>query len=70
MAARLRRQIAEGTCAASAPVPSITALSGQYGHARETCAKALHVLEAEGLVVRIPGLGYHVAQRAIMARSP
>lgn len=65
MAARLRRQISEGTYAPAAPVPSITVLSEQYGHARQTCAKALRVLADEGLLVRIPGLGYHVAQRPL-----
>ena len=42
------------------PTPSITTLSQEYGHARQTCAKALRVLEDEGLLVRIPGLGYYV----------
>jgi DNA-binding GntR family transcriptional regulator len=42
------------------PTPSITTLSQQYGHARQTCAKALRTLEDEGLLVRIPGLGYYV----------
>ena len=62
-AARLRQQISEGTYAPGAPVPSITVLAAPYGHARQTCARALRVLEGEGLLVRIPGLGYHVAQR-------
>ena len=65
MAARLRRQISAGTFAPAAPVPSITVLGEQYGHARQTCAKALQALAAEGLLVRIPGLGYHVAQRPV-----
>jgi DNA-binding GntR family transcriptional regulator len=60
LAALLRRQIAEGTLSAGMPTPSITTLSQQYGHARQTCAKALRVLEDEGLLVRIPGLGYYV----------
>lgn len=63
IAARLRRQISAGTYAAGAAAPSITVLSAQYGHARQTCAKALQVLAGEGLLVRIPGLGYHVARR-------
>jgi DNA-binding GntR family transcriptional regulator len=42
------------------PTPSITTLSQQYGHARQTCAKALRTLEDEGLLTRIPGLGYYV----------
>jgi len=56
----VRRQIAEGTLAPGMPTPSITTLSQQYGHARQTCAKALRTLEDEGLLVRIPGLGYYV----------
>jgi DNA-binding GntR family transcriptional regulator len=60
LTARLRRQIAEGILAPSMPAPSITALSQEYGHARETCAKALRIVEAEGLLTRIPGLGYYV----------
>src|SRR6516225_8117295 len=58
LAALLRRQIAEGTLTPGMPTPSITTLSQEYGHARQTCAKALRVLEDEGLLVRIPGLGY------------
>jgi ribosomal protein S19E (S16A) len=60
LAAMLRRQIADGTLAAGMPTPSITTLSQQYGHARQTCAKALRTLEDEGLLTRIPGLGYYV----------
>ena len=60
LAALLRRQIAEGALAPGTPTPSITTLSQQYGHARQTCAKALRTLEDEGLLVRIPGLGYYV----------
>jgi DNA-binding GntR family transcriptional regulator len=60
LAARIRRDIAEGTLAPGMPTPSITTLSQQYGHARQTCAKALRVLVDEGLLARIPGLGYYV----------
>ena len=62
LAARLRREIAEGTLAPGMPTPSITTLSQQYGHARQTCARALRTLEDEGLVTRIPGLGYYVTR--------
>ena len=64
LAARLRREIAEGTLAPGMPTPSITTLSQQYGHARQTCAKALRTLEDEGLLTRIPGLGYYVTGTA------
>jgi DNA-binding GntR family transcriptional regulator len=46
------------------PTPSITTLSQQYGHARQTCAKALRTLEEDGLLTRIPGLGYYVTATA------
>jgi len=62
LAARLRREIAEGKLSPGMPTPSITTLSQEYGHARQTCAKALRTLEDEGLLTRIPGLGYYVAR--------
>jgi DNA-binding GntR family transcriptional regulator len=64
----LRRQIAEGILAPGMPTPSITTLSQQYGHARQTCAKALRILEEEGLLTRIPGLGYYVTGNAAAAK--
>ncbi len=36
-------------------------MSQEYGHARQTCSKALGVLVKEGLLIRYPGLGYYVA---------
>ena len=35
-------------------------LSQEHGHARPTCSRALRILEDEGLLTRIPGLGYYV----------
>jgi GntR family transcriptional regulator len=61
LAAELRRAIADGTYPPGTPTPSITTLSQQYGHARQTCAKALRLLVDEGLLTRYPGLGYYVA---------
>lgn len=60
LAARIRKDIADGKLAPGHPTPSITTLSQEYGHARQTCAKALRVLEDEGLLTRVPGLGYYV----------
>ena len=37
LADRLRRQVLDGTLTPGSPVPSITTLSQQYGHARKTC---------------------------------
>jgi len=61
LAAELRRDIANGRLQPGKPTPSITTLSQQYGHARQTCAKALRMLVDEGLLIRYPGLGYYVA---------
>ena len=61
LAAELRRAIAAGKYPPGSPTPSITTLSQQYGHARQTCAKALRMLVDEGLLIRYPGLGYYVA---------
>jgi DNA-binding GntR family transcriptional regulator len=68
LAADLRRAIADGTYSPGSPTPSITTLSQQYGHARQTCAKALGVLVDEGLLIRYPGLGYYVAGRPAAGR--
>jgi DNA-binding GntR family transcriptional regulator len=61
LAAELRRQITEGKLPPGSPTPSITTLTQDHGHARQTCAKALRLLVDEGLLIRYPGLGYYVA---------
>jgi DNA-binding GntR family transcriptional regulator len=61
IAAVVRRGIAEGRWRPGDPVPSITTLSQEHGVARQTAAKALRLLEDEGLLTRVPGLGYYVA---------
>ena len=43
---------------------SIKYLSQEHGVARQTAAKALQLLEREGLVGRFPGIGYVVAHDA------
>ena len=60
LAADVRKAIADGKYPPGSPTPSITTLSQQSGHARQTCAKALNVLVDEGLLIRYPGLGYYV----------
>ena len=52
---------AAGLLSPGQPLPSITELAREHGHARVTCGKAYRLLEAEGLVTRYPGLGYYVA---------
>ena len=61
LAGVLRKAIAAGTYPPGTATPSITTLSQEYGHARQTCSKALGVLVKEGLLIRYPGLGYYVA---------
>ena len=60
LAARLRRQILDGEVAPGQRVPSITALSQELRCARQTCGKAVRLLEQEWLLTFIPGLGYYV----------
>jgi len=52
LVAILRKGIADGSYPAGTATPSITTLSQQYGHARQTCSKALNVLVKEGLLAR------------------
>jgi DNA-binding GntR family transcriptional regulator len=61
LAAVLRERILDGTLRPGETVPSITTLVTEHGGwARQTCAKALRMLEAEGLLVRVQGLGYFI----------
>jgi GntR family transcriptional regulator len=60
LAAMIRRDISEGRLRRGQPTPSITSLSREHGHARQTCSKVLRMLERERLVARFPGLGYYV----------
>ena len=60
LAGLLRGKITSGDLAPGSPAPSITRLCREHGHARQTCAKAMRLLEAEGLLHRVPGLGYYV----------
>lgn len=61
LAGMVRQEISEGRLGRGQPTPTVTLLSRRYGHARETCSKALRLLEGEGLVTRVPGLGYYVS---------
>ena len=61
LAGVIRKAIIAGKYPPGSATPSITTLSQDYGHARQTCSKALGVLVKEGLLIRYPGLGYYVA---------
>jgi len=60
LAAIVRQQIIDGKLRPGGPAPSITFFSQEHGHARPTCSRALRMVEDEGLLTRIPGLGYYV----------
>ncbi|HEX4829761.1 MAG TPA: winged helix-turn-helix domain-containing protein [Trebonia sp.] len=60
IADEVRELITSGQIARGKPAPSISELSGQYGTARQTAAKALRMLVDEGLLTRYPGIGYYV----------
>lgn len=62
LATIVRLQITDGTLEPGQPAPPITRLSQEHGHARPTCGKALRMMEREGLLTRIPGLGYYVTR--------
>ena len=62
MANMLRTLILAGTYEPGHPVPSIGQMHQETGHARPTCAHALHVLVEEGLLTFIPGHGYIVGE--------
>jgi GntR family transcriptional regulator len=63
VAARVRALIESGEIQPQRPVPSTRTLVERYGVARQTAAKALGVLAAEGLIYRVPGRGWFVAER-------
>jgi DNA-binding GntR family transcriptional regulator len=69
LAARLRNQILSGEVAPGHPVPSITTLSQEFGHSRQTCGKAMQLLEREELLTFIPGLGYYVTGSRVVDRG-
>jgi len=61
LAAFIREQISDGKLAPGGPLPSIAALRREQGHSRQTAGKAMRVLADEGLIYRVPGLGYYVS---------
>jgi GNAT superfamily N-acetyltransferase len=63
LAASLRAQIRTGKLAVGVRVPSIQSLLEASRCSRQTCGKALRLLEQEGLLRRVPGLGYHVIRQ-------
>jgi GntR family transcriptional regulator len=64
LAALIRDQIASGTLAPGGRLPSIAVLRRQHAHSRQTVGKAMRILENEGLIYRVPGLGYYISREA------
>ncbi|HEX6526773.1 MAG TPA: winged helix-turn-helix domain-containing protein [Streptosporangiaceae bacterium] len=60
LAAFLRKEIASGRLGPGSRLPSITVLCRERKTSRRTAARAMRVLESEGLIQRVPGLGYFV----------
>jgi DNA-binding GntR family transcriptional regulator len=67
LAALIREQIASGTLAPGGPLPSIATLRREHGHSRQTVGKAMRILEGEGLIHPVPGLGYFISSAAAAA---
>ena len=63
IARMLREMISSQALPPGSPAPSITRLCREHGHARQTCGRAMRLLEDEGTLHRVPGLGYYVTCR-------
>jgi DNA-binding GntR family transcriptional regulator len=59
--AKLRDRIESDYYTAGKPIGSIADLHTETGLSRQTIGRALQLLENEGLIERVPGLGYFVA---------
>jgi GntR family transcriptional regulator len=65
MAGLIRQQIVNGKLKPGDSSPSISTLVQEHGHARQTCSKAFKLLMDEGLLFRVPGLGYFVSNSLV-----
>jgi len=61
VAATWRETIEAGKVVSGDPLPSINIQCEETGFSRQTVGKALRLLESQGLIYRVPGLGYFVA---------
>lgn len=60
LATFLRGQVRSGELAPGSRVSSITVLCREHQTSRRTAGRAMQILEDEGLLIRVPGLGYFV----------
>jgi DNA-binding GntR family transcriptional regulator len=65
----LRSRIEDGTYKPHELMPSVNQLNGETGYSRHTITRALRILQDEGVVERIPGLGYGPTDRARQLRN-
>jgi DNA-binding GntR family transcriptional regulator len=61
----IRAHIGDGSLVPGEPIPSIAVLCRVHGYSRSTVSKGLRLLEAEGLLCRVRGLGYYVASESL-----
>ena len=57
----LRQDIDKGVLVPGSAMPSITRLCKIYECSRRPAGRAMQILESEGVIYRVPGLGYFVA---------
>jgi GntR family histidine utilization transcriptional repressor len=62
LAGTLEEGIQSGRHTKGKRLPSIGELCHETGLSRQTVGKALRLLESEGLIERVPGLGYFVPE--------
>ncbi|HZR55154.1 MAG TPA: winged helix-turn-helix domain-containing protein [Streptosporangiaceae bacterium] len=60
LASHVREQIMSGELTAGDRLPSIGTLCREHATSRRTAGRAMRLLEDEGWLVRVPGLGYFV----------
>lgn len=53
----LARRLGEGEY--QGKMPALPALAAEFGVSVDVLQRAMQILEAEGLVTRVPGLGYY-----------
>jgi DNA-binding transcriptional MocR family regulator len=63
VADELRSQIADGRLPAGELIPPIKKLCLDTGYSRQPVGRSLRLLEREGLITRVPGIGYYVCSR-------
>lgn len=67
---QVQRQIASGQLVTGAELPSVRAVAQEHAINPMTVSKAYSLLEAQGLLVRLRGVGMAVAQPAQRGSAP